>query len=92
MNICVFELINGSVVVGDVFTKVDSNLVVKKPRMLVPSERGSVQIVPVSALFFSDEDVIEFPSTSILTLPLKVKKEIESNYIQATTSIQLATQ
>lgn len=91
MNIKMFKIITGDVIMGDVNNELEGSVVVNKPAQLVmdPTQMG-VGIIPYDAVFTQQEqEEVSFKSEHIIHY-MPVAKAFEDSYIQFRTGVEVA--
>lgn len=93
MNIVVLKCNSGEEIIGNMVSDNADSMVLDKPRVLIPqqTEQGlSLMLLPY---FFScsEEKITVMKDKVVAKVEGSIPKQVEDNYIQQTSNIQLAT-
>ena len=91
MEIKMFKLVTGDVIMGDSTEEIDGSFTIIKPvQLIMDPTQGGVGLMPYGAVFTQEEmDEINIKSEHIMH-EFKVSKPFEDSYINFKTGIEVA--
>jgi hypothetical protein len=91
MNIVMFKLVTGEVVMGSVQDESDEVIIIKKPVTLTldPIQQG-VGMIPYDAIYTQEEPTEFTFEKQFIVHFMKVHPQFEEGYIKHTTNIEIA--
>jgi hypothetical protein len=98
-TVVLLRMHSGEMIIGRYAERPDAPMATAKllrARTLIiqplPNGQANIQMIPIGAPFFTDDDCasIDFPSSNLVTLHKKAPKELENAYIQMTSGIRVA--